>query len=146
MTDGYSVKSLHGGRSNASLKVEAKPYREGAFLLVRKQAVIAETHAAKRTIKLLTMENLIPALATFYSSIDQLKHQTFISTRNEPVLPLETFHRDTDARAAIDEQTERHEPISCWQFHPEMKNRKPARLLAALSTPCRADLTRTRVS
>jgi hypothetical protein len=85
MIDGYSVKSLRRGRSNASLKVEAEPYREGAFLLVRKQAVIAETHAAKRTIKLLAMENLIPALAAFYSSIDQLKHQTFISTRNEPV-------------------------------------------------------------
>jgi hypothetical protein len=60
---------------------------------VTKQAVIAKTHAAKRTIKLLAMENLIPALAAFYGSIDQLKHQRFISTRNEPVLPLEIFHR-----------------------------------------------------
>jgi hypothetical protein len=49
-----------------------------AFLLVAKQAVIAETHGAKRAIELLTMKNLVPALAAFYSSIDQLKHQTFI--------------------------------------------------------------------
>jgi hypothetical protein len=65
-------------KSSPALEVEAKPYREGAFLLVIKQAVIAETHGAEITIKLLTMENLIPALAAFYSSIDQLKHRTFI--------------------------------------------------------------------
>jgi hypothetical protein len=95
------MKVLLAARSNARLEVEAKPYRQGAFLLVTKQAVIAETHAAKRTIELLTMENLIPALAAFYSSIGQLKHQTFISTRKEPVLPLEIFHRNTGAHAAI---------------------------------------------
>jgi hypothetical protein len=50
-----------------------------AFLLVAKQAVIAETHGAKRAIELLTMKNLVPAFAAFYSSIDQLKHQMFIS-------------------------------------------------------------------
>jgi hypothetical protein len=50
-----------------------------AFLLMAKQAVIAETHAAKRTIELLAMKNLVPAFAAFYSSIDQLKHQMFIS-------------------------------------------------------------------
>ena len=52
------------------LEVEAKAYRVGAFLLVAKQAAVAETHAAKRTIELLTMDNLIPTLAAFYSSID----------------------------------------------------------------------------
>jgi hypothetical protein len=70
-------KVLHRGRSNAMLEVEAKPYREGAFLLVMKQATVAEAHVAKRTIKLLTMENLIPALTAFYGSIDQLKHHRF---------------------------------------------------------------------
>jgi hypothetical protein len=66
------------------LEVEAKPYREGAFLLVMKQATVAEAYVAKRTIKLLTMENLIPALTAFYGSIDQLKHQAFISTWKQP--------------------------------------------------------------
>jgi hypothetical protein len=77
-------KVLHRGRSNAMLEVEARPYREGAFLLVMKQATVAEAHVAKRTIKLLTMENLIPALTAFYGSIDQLKHQAFISTWKQP--------------------------------------------------------------
>jgi hypothetical protein len=70
-------KGLHRGRSNAMLEIEAKPYREGAFLLVMKQATVAEAHVAERTIKLLTMENLIPALTAFYGSIDQLKHHRF---------------------------------------------------------------------
>jgi hypothetical protein len=70
-------KGLHRGRSNAMLEVEANPYREGAFLLVMKQATVAEAHVAERTIKLLTMENLIPALTAFYGSIDQLKHHRF---------------------------------------------------------------------
>jgi hypothetical protein len=49
-----------------------------AFLLMAKQAAIAETHAAERTIELLTMKNLVPAFAAFDSSIYQLKHQTFV--------------------------------------------------------------------
>jgi hypothetical protein len=80
-------KVLHRGRSNAMLEVEANPYREGAFLLVMKQATVAETHVAERTIKLLTMENLIPALTAFYGSIDQLKHHRFLLNRREPVVP-----------------------------------------------------------
>jgi hypothetical protein len=51
------------------LEVEAK-YRERAFLLVVKQATVAEAHLAKRTIELFAMENFIPALAAFYGSID----------------------------------------------------------------------------
>lgn len=81
------------------LEVEAKPYREGAFLLVMKQATVAEAHVAKRTIKLLTMENLIPALTAFYGSIDQLKHQAFISTWKQR-FAARTLHRNTDVHAA----------------------------------------------
>ena len=77
----YYPKALCSGTSNTRLEVEAKPYGQGAFLLVKKQTVIAETHAAKMTIELLAMENLIPTLAAFNSSIDQLKHHRFISTR-----------------------------------------------------------------
>jgi hypothetical protein len=50
-----------------------------AFLLMAKQAVVAETHRAERTVKLLTMKNFVPAFAAFDSSIDQLKHQIFIA-------------------------------------------------------------------
>jgi hypothetical protein len=50
-----------------------------AFLLVAKQTVIAETHAAESAIELLTMKNLVPAFAAFDSSIDQLKHQMFVA-------------------------------------------------------------------
>jgi hypothetical protein len=51
-----------------------------AFLLMAKQTVIAETHGAERTIKLLTMKNFVPAFTAFDSSIDQLKHQMFVAT------------------------------------------------------------------
>ena len=51
-----------------------------AFLLVAKQTVIAETHAAESAIELLTMQNLVPAFAAFDSSVDQLKHPMFIPT------------------------------------------------------------------
>ena len=50
-----------------------------AFLLMAKQTVIAETHAAERAIELLTMKNFVPAFAAFDSSIDQLKHQMFVA-------------------------------------------------------------------
>src|SRR5687767_4161036 len=76
-----SVKRSTGG-SNAGLEFKAQPYRQRAFLFMTEQAVIAETRAAERTIKLLPVENLIPAFAAFYSSIDQLKHQTFIRSRD----------------------------------------------------------------
>ena len=45
-----------------------------------KQAIVAETRAAEMTIKLIAIENLMPTLAAFYSSIDQLKHHTLIKT------------------------------------------------------------------
>jgi hypothetical protein len=61
------------------LRLKTRPHRMTAFLLMAMQAIIAETHAAKRTIELLAMKNLVPAFAAFYSSIDQLKHQMFIS-------------------------------------------------------------------
>jgi hypothetical protein len=77
LIDKRVFKVLHRGRSNAMLEGEAKPYRERAFLLVMKQATVAEAYVAKRTIELLTMENLIPALTAFYGSIDQLKHHRF---------------------------------------------------------------------
>ena len=51
-----------------------------AFLLMAYQTVIAETHAAERAVELLTMKNLVPAFPAFDSSIDQLKHPTFIPT------------------------------------------------------------------
>jgi hypothetical protein len=74
----YYPKALCSGTSNTRLEVEAKPYGQGAFLLVKKQTVIAETHAAERAIELLTMKNFVPAFAAFDSSIDQLKHPMFI--------------------------------------------------------------------
>jgi hypothetical protein len=51
-----------------------------AFLLMAEQTAIAETHAAERTVELLTMKNFVPAFAAFDSSIDQLKHQLFSPT------------------------------------------------------------------
>ena len=50
-----------------------------AFLFMAKQTVIAETHRAERTVKLLTMKDFVPAFAAFDSSIDQLKHQMFVA-------------------------------------------------------------------
>ena len=44
------------------------------FLLMTNQTVVAKTHTAEGTIKLLTMKNFVPAFAAFYRSIDQLKH------------------------------------------------------------------------
>ena len=65
---------------DANLRFETLPHRMTAFLLVAEQAVIAQTHGAKRTIELLTMKNLMPAFAAFDGSIDQLKHPMLIPT------------------------------------------------------------------
>lgn len=45
-----------------------------------KQATFAETGAAKITIELVAVPNVIPAFAAFYGSIDELKHHTFRSS------------------------------------------------------------------
>jgi hypothetical protein len=62
-----------------NLRLKTLPHRMTAFLFVTKQTVIAQTHAAERTVELLTMKNLVPAFAAFDSSIDQLKHQMFVA-------------------------------------------------------------------
>ena len=62
-----------------SLRLKTLPHGMTAFLLVAKQTVIAETHAAESAIELLTMKNVVPAFAAFDSSIDQLKHQMFVA-------------------------------------------------------------------
>jgi len=46
---------------------------------VVKHAAIAQTGAAKSTIELVTVENLVSALAAFNGAVDQLKHQWFVS-------------------------------------------------------------------
>jgi hypothetical protein len=51
--------------------------RETAFILVVKQATFAEAGAAIITTELIAVSNVIPAFATFYGSIDELKHRTF---------------------------------------------------------------------
>jgi hypothetical protein len=61
------------------LRLKTLPQRLTAFLLMAEQAAVAETHGAKSTIKLLTMENLVPTFAAFYGSIDELKHHRIIS-------------------------------------------------------------------
>jgi hypothetical protein len=66
-------------RHESVLGLKTLPNRMTAFLLMAKQAVIAETHRAERTVKLLTMKNFVPAFAAFDSSIDQLKHQVLIA-------------------------------------------------------------------
>jgi hypothetical protein len=63
-----------------NLRLKTLPHRMTAFLLMAKQAVIAETHGAERTIELLTMKNFVPAFTALDCSIDQLKHQMFSPT------------------------------------------------------------------
>jgi hypothetical protein len=46
-----------------------------AFILVIKEATVADARAAVMTIKFIAMENLVPALGAFNGSIDQLKHR-----------------------------------------------------------------------
>ena len=71
---------MSGGVIQPDLRLKTLPRRMTAFLLMAKQTVIAETHAAERAIELLTMNNFVPAFAAFDSSIDQLKHPMFIPT------------------------------------------------------------------
>jgi hypothetical protein len=48
--------------------------REAAFILVLDDAAFAQAGAASTTVKLVAVQNLIPAITAFDSSIDQLKH------------------------------------------------------------------------
>ncbi len=75
-----SEKDVYGRMIKPNLRLETLPHGMTAFLLVTKQTVIAQTHAAERTIELLTMKDFVPAFTAFDSSIDQLKHPMFIPT------------------------------------------------------------------
>jgi hypothetical protein len=45
---------------------------------VVKQAAFAEAGAAIIATELIAVSNVIPAFATFYGSVDELKHQRFV--------------------------------------------------------------------
>src|SRR5215204_2293465 len=56
-------KCLRSWHDHAQLRLKTLPHSKTAFLLMAKQTVIAETHAAERTIELLTMKDFVPAFA-----------------------------------------------------------------------------------
>ena len=39
-----------------------------------KNATFAQTRAASGTVKLIAVENIMPAFAAFYGAVDELKH------------------------------------------------------------------------
>ena len=72
-----------GGMIKTILRVKTLPHRATAFLLMAKQTVIAETHATERAVELLTVKDFVSAFTAFDRSIDQLKHQTFVSSSRD---------------------------------------------------------------
>ena len=58
-----------------------------AFVLMVKEATVADTRPAGMTIEFVAVANLVSALGAFYSSIDQLKHRKFRSS-----VPFENSH------------------------------------------------------
>jgi hypothetical protein len=65
---------------------------QNAFILVIKEATVADTRAAVMAIKFVAVANLVPALGALNGSIDQLKHRKFRSSVPpfENPIPLST--------------------------------------------------------
>jgi len=59
-----------------------------AFILMIKEATVADARSAGMIIEFVAMTNLVPALSAFYTSIDQLKHREFRSSEPHPKFML----------------------------------------------------------
>jgi hypothetical protein len=55
--------------------------REGAFVFMLQDATRTQTRAARGTVKLVAVKNVMPAFAAFYGAVNELKHRVIFLSR-----------------------------------------------------------------